>query len=104
MGERDADGDVAATGAERAEAQHTVAIAPATAELLAARAAALGLSVGELIAALAGSPGGSPPEGPGESVALGAQTEPSEKRWREVKAWIDSWGKPDERPRPKFGK
>ena len=104
MGERDADGDVAATGAERAEAQHTIAIAPATAELLAARAAALGISVAELIATLAGGPGGSPPEGPGESVVLGAQTEPSDMRWREVKAWIDSWGKPDEKPRPKLGK
>lgn len=103
------DGNTADTNSERAQdrtrdtAPRAVAIAADTADLLAARAAALGISVSELVAALASGPNlpepaqsdGLPPSG---NAASGSA------RWREVKAWIDSWGKPDERPRPKLGK
>jgi hypothetical protein len=88
-----------------------------TADLLQARAAALGISVGELIAAVVGhKPASAPQAANGEAQAAkdGAQTTardappaqaaPPDARWREVKAWIDSWGKPDEKPRPKLGK
>jgi hypothetical protein len=86
-----------------------------TADLLEARAAALGMSVADLLAAIAGQ---------GANAAAGAElsraaegtaqdgvsdttaSEPAlaARRWVEVKAWIDSWGKPNELPRPKFGK
>ena len=68
-----------------------------TADLLEARAAALGISVAELMAAIVGDK----PAGP---QAPAAEDEPFDPRWREVKAWIDSWGKPNELPRPKLGK
>ena len=104
MGDRGADGDAADTGADTAEPspRRAVEISADTADLLAARAAALGISVGELIALLAGE-AAAPPQSP-VATQRAAQAEPSEARWRDVKAWIDSWGKPDERPRPKLGK
>jgi hypothetical protein len=86
----------------------TIAIAADTAELLAARAAALGISVAELIATLAGSAGATPRQAPAEGApsAVHAERKAAQPgaRWSEVKAWIDSWGRPDERPRPKLGK
>lgn len=81
-----------------------------TADLLAARAAALGMSVAEFIAAIAGNgPAATPPAVNGDAQAAAsdapsAQTTPPDARWREVKAWIDSWGKSNELPRPKLGK
>lgn len=101
----EADGDTAATGSGGTSdtAPRAIALATDTAELLAVRAAALGISVGELIAALAA---GANPAVPAksESPALGGNATSGGARWSEVKAWIDSWGKPDERPRPKLGK
>jgi hypothetical protein len=88
--------------------RRTVAIGADTAELLAARAAALGISVAELIAALAGSAFATPRQTLTEGTQSGGQAEQKAEqpsaRWSEVKAWIDSWGRPDERPRPKLGK
>jgi hypothetical protein len=78
-----------------------------TADVLEARAAALGISVAELIAAIVGDK----PAAPEAAAAPAAEREPQaaagqplDPRWREVKAWIDSWGKSDELPRPKLGK
>ena len=89
-----------------------------TADLLEARAAALGLSVSALIAELAGNEAVLPAdlanfrakgEGPWSPEAL----REDERRlaefehtrmgvpWDEVKAWMQSWGKPGELPRPK---
>src|ERR1700761_7641541 len=94
-GPADDSGDRAAT-AQR----HTIAIEAETAALLAARAAALGISVAELLAALAA-------DTTSPSSPLGNANAPRDgghaARWREVKDWIDSWGKPGERPRPKLG-
>ncbi|HUI15940.1 MAG TPA: hypothetical protein VL048_20965 [Xanthobacteraceae bacterium] len=93
-----------------------------TAELLAARAAALGISVADLLAVIAGSKPAATPQtakhdapmvtGDASAAAGNAanapatQTEagPPDARWRAVKAWIDSWGKTNELPRPKLGK
>jgi len=88
------------------------------ADLLEARAAALGMSVSDLLAGIAGNQNISPLDAPQmRSSAAGpapqaavedarrfAESEPARMRWGEVKAWIDSWGKPDELPRPKLGK
>ena len=73
-----------------------------TADLLEARAAALGISVAELMAAIVGDK----PAAPQAAAAIEAAAPPAEgdPRWREVKAWIDSWGKSNELPRPKLGK
>jgi hypothetical protein len=89
-----------------------------TAELLEARASALGMSVAALIAELAGNETILPPdlaklrakgEGPWSPEAL----EEDERRlaeferarmgasWDEVKAWMQSWRKQDELPAPK---
>jgi len=89
-----------------------------TADLLEARAAALGMSVPTLVAELAGNEVLLPPnlarmrargEGPWSPEGL----EEDERRlaefqrtrmsvpWDEVKAWMESWGKPDELPAPK---
>jgi hypothetical protein len=89
-----------------------------TADLLEARATALGMSVAALIAELAGNETILPPdlaelrakaEGPWSPEAL----EEDERRlaefertrmgvpWDEVKAWMQSWGKPNELPMPK---
>lgn len=90
----------------------------ATADLLEARAAALGMSVSALLAELAGNENLLPPnlavlrargEGPWSPQAI----EEDERHlaefertrvgvpWREVKAWMESWGKTDELPPPK---
>jgi hypothetical protein len=89
-----------------------------TADLLEARATALGMSVAALIAELAGNETVLPPdlaelrakgEGPWSPEAL----EEDERRlaefertrmgvpWDEVQAWMQSWGKPNELPSPK---
>jgi len=89
-----------------------------TADLLEARAAALGMSVPALVAELAGNETMLPPdlaelrakgEGPWSPEAM----EDDARRlaefertrvgvpWDEVKTWIESWGKPNELPRPK---
>ena len=81
-----------------------------TANLLEARAAALGISVAELLAVIVGNkPAATPLVVNGDAQAAATELpaatgEPTNSRWREVKAWIDSWGKPDELPRPKLGK
>lgn len=89
-----------------------------TADLLEARAAALGMSVSALLAELAGNETMLPPalaklrsnsEGPWSPAAI----EEDERRlaefertrlgvpWDEAKAWMESWGKPNELPAPK---
>src|ERR1700734_2018254 len=89
-----------------------------TADLLEARAAALGMSVSALLAELAGNESMLPPdlaelrgksEGPWSSEAIAederrlAEFEPTRMGlpWDEVKTWMESWGKPGELPRPK---
>jgi hypothetical protein len=89
-----------------------------TADLLEARAAALGMTVPALVAELAGNESMLPPdladmranaEGPWSPEALEedarrlAEFERTRMGvpWDEVKAWIESWGKPNELPRPK---
>jgi len=89
-----------------------------TADLLEARAAALGMTVPALIAELAGNESMLPPdmadmrakaEGPWSPEALeeDAQRLAEFERarmgvpWDEVKIWIESWGKPNRLPRPK---
>ena len=88
-----------------------------TADLLEARAAALGMSVADLLADLACNESLLPPdlaemrakgEGPWSPQAL----EEDARRladfertrmgvpWDEVKVWMESWGKPNELPRP----
>jgi hypothetical protein len=73
-----------------------------TADLLEARAAALGISVAELMAVIVGARPAATPQSAAATPA--AEGEAGDARWREVKAWIDSWGRPDELPRPKLGK
>jgi len=89
-----------------------------TAELLEARAAAMGLSVAELVADLAGNESVLPAdlaalrakgEGPWSPEALAEDdrrlAEFKRTRmglpWEEVKAWLDNWGKPGELPKLK---
>jgi hypothetical protein len=89
-----------------------------TADLLEARAAALGMTVPALVAELAGNESVLPPdlahmrangEGPWSPEALEedarrlAEFERTRMGvpWDEVKAWIESWGKPSELPQPK---
>jgi len=90
------------------------------ADLLETRAAALDMSVSELLAGIAGNQGISSPDvaqicaaaggvRPAPQASVGnargtPEAEHARMRWGEVKAWIDSWGKPDELPRPKLGK
>lgn len=87
-----------------------IAIDRATADLLQARADALGISVAELMTAIVDNrPAAAPIAANGNpqaaaSGASSAEVAPSGARWREVKAWIDSWGKANELPRPKLGK
>jgi len=89
-----------------------------TADLLEARAAALGMSVADLLADLAGNESLLPPglaklragEGPWSPEAM----EEDERRlaefertrmaapWDDVKAWMESWGSPNELPIPKL--
>jgi len=92
-----------------------------TADLLEARAAALGISVSTLLAELAGNESILPPDladmrakrqGPWSPQSLEedarrlAEFERTRMGvpWGEVKAWMESWGKPNELPRPKLRK
>jgi hypothetical protein len=89
-----------------------------TADLLEARAAALGMSVSALLAEIAGNESMLPPDladmrargtGPWSADAL----EQDARRlaefertrigvpWDEVKTWMESWGTPNELPRPR---
>ena len=89
-----------------------------TADLLQARAAARGISVADLLADLAAADHPLPPwleamrekgEGPWSPAVLAEDArrlaEFNRTRmgapWDEVKAWMQSWGKPDELPAPK---
>jgi hypothetical protein len=89
-----------------------------TADLLEARAAGLGMSISALLAEIAGTENLLPPdlarmrakgEGPWspESLEEDARRLAEFDRsrmgapWDEVKAWIQSWGEPDELPAPK---
>jgi hypothetical protein len=96
--------------AERKAKGRKIEIDRATAELLQARAAALGISVADLMAAIVGEKPAAPqPAAEGEPQTAAGQPQAAagqllDPRWREVKAWIDSWGKPNELPRPKLGK
>lgn len=89
-----------------------------TADLLEARAAALGMTVPALLAELAGNESMLPPdladmrasgEGPWSPEVLEedarrlAEFERTRMGmpWDEVKAWMESWGKPNELPQPK---
>ena len=91
-----------------------------TADLLEARAAALGMSVSALLAEIAGNESILPPglarlraksEGPwsAQAVEEDAQRLAEFERtrmgvpWDEIKAWMKSWGKPNELPPPKSG-
>lgn len=85
-------------------APRTVEIAGETADLLQARAAALGVSVADLLAMIAGSKPAVPPQAADDEAPTAAASETPAARWREMKAWIDSWGKPGELPRPKLDK
>jgi hypothetical protein len=92
-----------------------------TADLLEARAAALGLSVSALLAEIAGNESMLPPDlaemrAKGDGPwSLDAMEEDARRLaefertrmgvpWDEVKAWMQSWGKPNELPRPKARK
>ena len=89
-----------------------------TAELLEARAGALGMSVSALVAELAGNESMLPAElaelrAKGEGPWSPAALEEDERRlaefertrmgvpWDEIRAWMQSWGKPNELPAPK---
>jgi hypothetical protein len=89
-----------------------------TADLLEARAAALGVNVATLLAELAGSEPILPPDlarmrAKGEGPWSPQSLEEDERRlaefertrmavpWDEVKAWLQSWGTPNELPKPK---
>lgn len=99
----------------------TIEIDAQTADLLEARATALGMTVADLIAELAGNETVLPPdlaelrakgEGPWSPEALQEDerhlAEFDRTRmavpWGEVKAWMQSWGKPNELPMPKLRK
>jgi hypothetical protein len=88
-----------------------------TADLLEARAASLGMSVSALVAELAGNETMLPPDlaalradgdGPWSPRALEedarrlAEFERTRTAvpWDDIKAWMDSWGKPNELPQP----
>jgi hypothetical protein len=92
-----------------------------TADLLEARAAARGLTVSELLADIACNENVLPPalvemrakgEGPWSPEVLGEDArrlgEFERTRmgvpWNEVKAWMQSWGAPNELPPPKLRK
>jgi|SRR5271155_4423933 len=89
-----------------------------TADLLEARAAALGMRVSELLAEIAGNEAVLPPdlakkrangEGPWSSEAMAedehrlAEFERTRMGvpWDEIRAWMESWGKPNELSSPK---
>jgi hypothetical protein len=96
---------------------HTIEVDEQTATVLKARASARGMSVAELLADLAGAEGLPPDlqairnagEGP---WAPGVLAEDARRLadfhrtreavpWDDVKAWMQSWGTPDELPVPK---
>jgi len=96
----------------------TIEVDAHTAEVLEARAAARGLSVAELIADLAWTSENLPPdlramcerrEGPWSPDALAEdarrlaefQRTREALPWADVKAWMQTWGTPDELPPPK---
>jgi len=98
--------------------KRTIEVDSHTADVLEARAAARGLSVADLIADLAAAPESLPPdlqamcdngEGPWSPEVLAedarrlAEFERTREAvpWDEVKAWIESWGTPNELPPPK---
>jgi hypothetical protein len=107
-------------GAKDSVKRRSIQINSETADLLQARAAALGISVAELLGAIAGGKPAAAPQAakdeapdadhaPPAAVSPAGQADdaksaPPDARWREVKAWIDSWGKSNELPRPKLGK
>jgi hypothetical protein len=99
----------------------TIEVDEQTADVLEARAAARGLSVSDLIADLAWTGETLPPdlqamcdngEGPWSAEALAedarrlAEFERTREAvpWPDVKAWMQSWGTPDELPAPKARK
>lgn len=108
----------AGKGAKDGAKRRRIQINSDTADLLAARAAALGISVAELLGAIAGNKPSAPQTAKNDAQAAVAsppaavppagqadvKAAPPDARWREVKAWIDSWGKSNELPRPKLGK
>lgn len=96
----------------------TIEIDAEIADLLEARAAARGISVSELIAELSGMGAVVPPDleamrregkGPWSPEALAEddrrwaeyQRTGEAVPWEEVRAWMESWGTPDELPPPK---
>jgi hypothetical protein len=99
----------------------TIEVDAHTADVLEARAAARGLSVADLIADMAWTSESLPPDlqamcdsgdGPWspEALAEDARRLSAFKRtreavpWPEVKAWMHSWGTPEELPAPKSRK
>ena len=96
----------------------TIEVDERTADVLEARASARGMSVAELIADLAWATETLPPdlqemcdkgEGPWSPEALAEDARRFEEfqrtreavPWDEVKAWMQSWGTPNELPMPK---
>ena len=96
----------------------TVEVDEATAEVLEARAAARGMSVSELLADLAGAGEALPAElqdlrdagdGPwapdvlAEDARRLAEFQRTREAipWEDVKAWLETWGTPNELPTPK---
>lgn len=94
-----------------------IEVAAETADLLEARAAALGMSVADLLAEIAGTQNVLPPElasrrangeGPWSAKAMAEDARRlaafEQTRlgvpWDEMKAWMESWGKPNELPIP----
>jgi predicted transcriptional regulator len=97
---------------------HTIEVDEATAEVLEARAAARGMSVSALLADLAGAGEALPTDmrdmrdagdGPWAPDVLAEdarrlaefQRTREAAPWDEVKAWLESWGTPNELPTPK---
>jgi hypothetical protein len=97
----------------------TIEVDEATAETLEARAAARGITVAELVADLAALDAQVWPaeleamraagEGPWSPEALAEDERAFEEfertgeaiPWEETRAWLESWGTPNERPPPK---
>jgi Flp pilus assembly protein CpaB len=104
--------------APMAAERRTIEVDAETAERLEARAAARGLSISELVRELAAvqdeltadlaakRAGGEGPWSP-EALAEDARSLAAFRRtrhglpWDEVRAWMESWGRPDERKPPK---
>jgi hypothetical protein len=96
----------------------TIEVDASTADLLEARAAARGVTVPQLLADIASNEGALPADlaqmrangkGPwsAEALAEDADRLAAFERtregvpWDEVKAWMESWGRPNEMPPPK---